>query len=195
MGILAIFSAFGGITLFSVAVGIVRWLLAHRPIRVTVEVRLEDAVVLFAVTNQRQTAEFEGRVTEARGISEQYAWPWTLKWRHSTVPAERIAKQGTALLQVAEVRYFMYGETDWRGGGWAFAAPISVRIVDPSGKITRDFTLPSSGSSFYVTWSGIELDVELSGLGHRRPNAVLTLRLKFTPDQHIDAQIIRRGSS
>jgi hypothetical protein len=178
----------------STVVAVVRWVLAHRPIRVEVTAKLDGQTVLFAVTNCRKTAEFEGRVTEARGVAEQFAWPWTLGWRQSDASIQRIDKRRSALLEVAEAKWLLMAR-----GRWSFAEPMSVQLSDPLGKRIRTISIPPGDDAFHMSWSGIELDVELSALGHYGRSPVVTVRIKFIPDgsggKQTEAQIIQKVSS
>ena len=175
-------------------VAVVRWWLAHRPIRVDMTVKVDGMTVLFAVTNQRQTAEFEGRVTDGRGMNEQVVWPWRLGWLQSSSAVQRIDKSRSAVLRVAEVKWFMAAR-----GNWSFADAISVQLADPSGKLIRTLGIPAGDAAFRSVWSGVELDVELSAVGHYGRRALLTVSIGFVPNEagskELDVQIIQRVSS
>jgi hypothetical protein len=178
----------------STVVAIVRWVLAHRPIRVEVTAKLDGQTVLFAVTNCRKTAEFEGRVTKARGLSEEFEWPWMLGWRQSSAVTQRIDKTRSALLEVAEAKWLLAAR-----GHWSFAEPMSVQLSDPAGKLVRTISIPPGDDAFHMSWSGIELDIELSAVGHYGRRPVVTVRIKFVPDgagsKQLNAEIIQRVSS
>jgi hypothetical protein len=92
---------------------------------------VDGLVVYLAVTNQRQEAEFEGRITVARGgEGAPPALPWSLRWRHSDVPAQLIAHHGTALLQVVEARFMTLAQSRV-----SVHEPMTLRMVDPSGAV------------------------------------------------------------
>ncbi|HEY8756593.1 MAG TPA: hypothetical protein VIN65_09635 [Candidatus Dormibacteraeota bacterium] len=183
--------AVGVVLLVSAAAGVVRWWVSHRPVRVSVAIKVDGVNVLVAMENQRHVAEFAGQVTDARGINEKPAWPWTLGWWQSRAATQRIDRARSALVHVAGVRYLFAAK-----GNWMYSAPTSVQLTDPSGTGTRSLAIPP-GDNFYVSWAGIELDIELSAIGHYGARALLTVRLRFPPDEtgdkQIDAQIIRTG--
>jgi hypothetical protein len=130
-GVLYVLGALGGVTILTAAVTAVRWWLAHRAVRVAAAVIVDGLVVYLAVTNQRQEAEFEGRITVARGgEGAPPALPWSLKWRHSDVPAQLIAHHGTALLQVVEARFMTLAQSRV-----SVHEPMTLRMVDPSGAV------------------------------------------------------------
>jgi hypothetical protein len=172
MFIIALFGAVGGFSAIALLVGAVRYWLAHRPIRVSVAVQLQGPVVFLAVTSNRGDAQFEGKVIDVRGAIEQVAWPWSLKWRHSILPAERITKNGmAALLRLAEA-YAHYSDPS---GVVAFEERFVVLLADPAGQSIRLHASDAEDPD-------IEVDVEIFSPDRRGRHPTLTVGVKFNVD-------------
>jgi hypothetical protein len=182
MGLVATIGALGGVGVLSAGAACIRWFITHRPVRLSVAVNVDGPAIYLAVRNHRVTSHIEGRITDIRGITEKPVWPWLTKWRHTNSPAQPIAHDATALLQLAEA----YHHYPAPGILSASFEDLTLIVASPLDEMKR-----VHATNVDTT---VEVDVQLTGQGHGGKRPTLTVEISFgKPPKDWDTIFARIG--